>query len=222
MKLSIIIPTLNEAETIRQSLLSLQYFRKLGHEIILADGGSQDTTCFIAHPLVDHILISEPGRGRQMNLGAKIATGKILIFLHADTLLPQDAEMELSRLSGQQFWGRFDIKLSGTKKIYRLIEKMINIRSRISGIATGDQAIFMTRELYEKVNGFPDIPLMEDVAVSKKLKKIAPPVCLGANVVTSSRRWESRGVINTVLLMWILRMQYTMGVTPEKLANRYE
>ncbi len=222
MKLSIIIPTLNEAETIRQSLLSLQYLRKLGHEIILVDGGSQDATCFIAHPLVDHILISEPGRGRQMNLGAKIATGKILIFLHADTLLPQDAEMELSRLSGQQFWGRFDIKLSGTKKIYRLIEKMINIRSRISGIATGDQAIFMTRELYEKVNGFPDIPLMEDVAVSKKLKKIAPPVCLDANVVTSSRRWESRGVINTVLLMWILRMQYAMGVTPEKLANRYE
>ncbi len=222
MKLSIIIPTLNEAETIRQSLLSLQYLRKLGHEIILVDGGSQDATCFIAHPLVDHILISEPGRGRQMNLGAKIATGKILIFLHADTLLPQDAEMELSRLSGQQFWGRFDIKLSGTKKIYRLIEKMINIRSRISGIATGDQAIFMTRELFEKVNGFPDIPLMEDVAVSKKLKKNAPPVCLDANVVTSSRRWESRGVINTVLLMWILRMQYAMGVTPEKLANRYE
>jgi rSAM/selenodomain-associated transferase 2 len=222
MKFSIIIPALNEAESIENTLFPLQYLRKLGHEIILVDGGSRDATCFISRPLVSKLLSSEPGRARQMNLGASIATGNVLLFLHADTSLPENLEGIFAGLKIKSFWGRFDLSLTGTQYIYRLIEKMINLRSRLCGIATGDQVIFMTRDLFDRVNGFPDIPLMEDIAVCKKLKTISSPVCISARVITSSRRWESRGAIKTILLMWKLRMQYAMGVPPEKLANQYE
>ncbi|NNE37283.1 MAG: glycosyltransferase family 2 protein [Gammaproteobacteria bacterium] len=222
MKFSIIIPALNEADTIQQTLSSLQYLRQSGHEIILVDGGSKDATNFISRPLVNNIIISETGRAKQMNLGARMATGKILLFLHADTLLPDNVDNIFTGITKDSHWGRFDIKLSGTQKIYRLIEKMINLRSRLSGIATGDQAIFMTRDLFEKVNGFPEMPLMEDVAISKKLKEIHSPICLKEKVITSSRRWETRGIVNTVLLMWKLRLQYAIGIPPDKLLSQYE
>ena len=176
MKLSIIIPALNEADNISQTLDSLQNLRKTGHEIIIVDGGSKDATCFIAKSKVDRLITCEPGRARQMNTGARLATGAILIFLHSDTTLPANIEDIFMKIGKKSYWGRFDIRLSGESTIFRLIEWMINTRSRFTGVATGDQAIFMTRELFQTAGGFPDIPLMEDIALSKRLKRISSPV----------------------------------------------
>ena len=222
MKLSIIIPALNEADNILHTLESLQNLRKTGHEVILVDGGSKDATCFIAKPKVDHLISCEPGRARQMNAGAKLATGKTFIFLHSDTQLPANLNEIFMHIQKQTYWGRFDICFSGELTIFRLIEYLINIRSRFTGIATGDQAIFMTRELFQLIGGFPDIPLMEDVAVSKRLKNIIRPVCLPEKVVTSSRRWEKNGILKTIILMWKLRFKYALGISPDVLAKQYE
>lgn len=221
MKLSIIIPALNEAGNISQTFDSLQNLRKTGHEVILVDGGSKDATCFIAKSKVDCLISCEPGRARQMNAGARLATGAILIFLHSDTTLPADIEDIFMQIGKQSYWGRFNVRLSGESTIFRLIEWMINTRSRFTGIATGDQAIFMTRELFQTAGGFPDITLMEDIALSKRLKKISFPVCLPRYVVTSSRRWEENGILKTILLMWMLRLKYAFGISPDVLAKQY-
>jgi rSAM/selenodomain-associated transferase 2 len=222
MKLSIIIPVINEAENLQKALTSLQYLRKKGHEVILVDGGSTDTSCFIARPMVDILLNSEPGRARQMNLGAEKANGEILVFLHADTLLPYNVEEIFKCIPEASFWGRFDVVLSGKWWGYRVIERLINLRSRLSGIATGDQVIFVTRDLFELVNGYPNIPIMEDIAISKIFKKIIRPVCRLEKVITSSRRWEEKGAVRTIWLMWRLRMEYALGVSPGKLAKLYD
>ncbi len=222
MKLSIIIPALNEADNISQTLDSLQNLRKTGHEIIIVDGGSKDATCFIAKSKVDRLITCEPGRARQMNTGARLATGAILIFLHSDTTLPANIEDIFMKIGKKSYWGRFDIRLSGESTIFRLIEWMINTRSRFTGVATGDQAIFMTRELFQTVGGYPNIPLMEDIALSKRLKRISSPVCIPRYVVTSSRRWEENGILKTILLMWMLRLKYAFGISPDELAKQYE
>ena len=222
MKLSIIIPVINEAENLQNALTLLQYLRKNGHEVILVDGGSTDASCFIARPMVDILLNSEPGRAGQMNLGAEKSSGKILVFLHADTLLPNNIEEIFKHIPGTSFWGRFDVVLTGKGFVYRIIERLINLRSRLSGIATGDQAIFVTRDLFQSVNGYPNIPIMEDVAICKKLKKIIQPVCRLEKVITSSRRWEEKGPVRTILLMWRLRLEYALGVSPGKLARLYD
>ncbi len=223
MKLSIIIPVLNESGTIKETLQSLEYLREKGHEVIVVDGGSHDNTMHLASDLADRITQSPSGRGRQMNLGTASASGDTYLFLHADTRLPPDVDKILASISElEEFWGRFDVCLSGKNWKFRIIEWLINLRSRFSHIATGDQAIFITKSLFQKVNGYPEIPLMEDIAISKRLKKISSPYCLRQKVVTSSRRWEERGIIRTVFKMWRLRLLYTFGVDPERLAREYE
>ena len=186
------------------------------------DGGSSDASRELAAPLVDRLINSEPGRARQMNCGAAAATGSILLFLHVDTLLPPDALAQvLSLAQSKSRWGRFDIRLSGSARALRLIEFMVNLRSRITKVATGDQAIFVTASEFAAVGGFPSQPLMEDVALSKILRQRSACLCLRQKLVTSSRRWESKGIVKTVLLMWWLRLLYVLGVSPAKLHSYY-
>ena len=224
MRLSIIIPVLNEQTVIVDTLQSLQVLRKAGHELIIVDAGSTDNTQKLAAPLADYVLETKRGRARQMNAGAKFAHNEILLFLHADTHLPAKAELLIINglaKSGRQ-WGRFDVRLSGQAKLLRLVERLMNWRSCLTGIATGDQAIFIQKSLYNKVQGFPEIPLMEDISLSKKLKRISPPLCIRKNpVITSSRRWEENGIIRTILLMWSLRLAYALGASPETLKKHY-
>jgi len=214
---------LNEAECIEQTLKPLQLLRNEGHEVILSDGGSQDGTLNLAKPMVDHIVSSPQGRATQMNHGARAASEEILWFLHADTLITNDAHTQLMAdlLATTKVWGRFNVRLTGTQRIFRLIEGMMNLRSCISGIATGDQGIFLWQHVFMEIGGFDEIPLMEDIALSRKLKKLSRPLRLKQKLITSSRRWEEQGVINTIILMWKLRLSYYFGVPAQKLADRY-
>lgn len=224
MKLSIIIPMLNEAASIAQTLLLLQPLRRAGHEVIVVDGGSSDHSVALARPLADQVLHTAPGRAHQMNAGAHQAKWNTLLFLHADTRLPNNATRLISAgmKKHHKSWGRFDLRLSGSHPLLRPIEFMINLRSRLSGIATGDQAIFVTKFLFCLAGGFPEIGLMEDIALSRRLKqRCGAPLCLREQVTTSSRRWERNGVLRTVLLMWSLRLAYTLGADPEQLARVY-
>lgn len=222
-RLSIIIPCLNEAVVIKPLLQSLQGLRAQGHEVILVDGGSSDDTQALAGPLVDRLLASERGRARQMNAGARVATGDILWFLHADSALSEDAATHLIDGLSQSpaVWGRFDVRLSGSHPLFRLVAAMMNFRSRLTGICTGDQGIFVTREAFDRVGGYEEIPLMEDIALSHSLKRLSPPLCLRLPLVTSSRRWEQEGIVRTILLMWWLRLAYALGADPHCLARRY-
>jgi rSAM/selenodomain-associated transferase 2 len=222
VKISIIIPVLNEEKNLSNTLSQLQSFRHLGHEVIVVDGGSMDNTLALAHAAADAVIVSKAGRALQMNNGAAVATGDLFLFLHADTVLPENALQLVSSFDHlKSFWGRFNIRLSSNKMIFRLIEWLINLRSKLTSIATGDQAIFIERELFNSIGGFPEIALMEDIAISRLLKNISAPVCLKQKVITSSRRWETRGVLATVLLMWKLRLYYFFGVSPEKLGQLY-
>ena len=220
-RLSIIIPCLNESAIVRKRLVALQGLRLAGHELILVDGGSDDGTRELAGPLVDRLIDSPPGRARQMNGGARAARGEILWFLHLDSRLPPGAAQRVIDSAGGGGWGRFDVRLSGRHILFRLIERLMNLRSCISGIATGDQGIFVHRELFFALDGFPDIPLMEDIALSRRLKRRQRPVCLRPPLVTSSRRWERHGILRTVLLMWYLRLAYFLGASPDYLARQY-
>ncbi len=227
MQLSIILPVLNEAENLAETLEHLQPLRKQGHELIVIDGGSLDASLAIAHLMADQVLCTEKGRARQMNAGAKIASGKVLIFLHADTRLPETSMAIISsifsaRKNKRYLWGRFDVCLSGKKTIYRIIGFFINLRSRITSIATGDQAIFIETSLFHAIGGFPEIALMEDVAICKILRKMSSPVCLRQTVYTSSRRWEKQGVVATIWLMWKLRVLYFFGVPASTLEKMYD
>ena len=223
MRLSIIIPVLNEAGHIGNTLRLLQPLREQGHELILVDGGSSDDPLHIAQPLVDQVQISPLGRARQMNAGADIASGDWLLFLHADTQLPSaSVEVITNALHGHgDQWGRFDVRLSGEGWLLRVVERTINWRSRLSGIATGDQAVFVKREVFEQLGGYAEVPLMEDIELSKRLKRISRPVCIRQPVITSSRRWEENGVCSTILLMWWLRLLFFVGVSPDRLVQRY-
>ena len=218
MKLSIVIPALNETGTIAQALHALAPLRARGHEVIVVDGGSEDGTRELAAGLADCVLQAPRGRARQMNAGAAAATGGGLLFLHADTRLPPDADALVSAALGRRLWGRFDVSIAGRSKLLAMIGFFMNWRSRLSGIATGDQAIFVRREAFP---GFPGIALMEDIAFSKAMKRVSPPACLRQKVVTSGRRWERHGVLRTVLLMWWLRFAFFLGASPDELARRY-
>ncbi len=203
-------------------MLALQPLRKIGHEIIVVDGGSSDNTYLIAEPLANKVLLSEPGRANQMNLGAESAQHEVLLFLHVDTFLPTNATSLISKnLTKKHKWGRFNVRLSGTNRQLRIVERLMNLRSCWTGISTGDQAIFVRQDLYQQIKGFPNIPLMEDIAFSKRLKKYSSPICIKEPVITSSRRWEQNGVFRTILLMWKLRLAYALGVDPHKLKNYY-
>lgn len=219
--ISIIIPTLNESKQILETLKSAKNSAKEAVEIILVDGGSNDGTLEITKPWVSQCLSASPGRANQMNIGAKAATGDILLFLHADTRLPKDFDLPLANCP-ENSWGRFDIRLSGEKWPLRLVELMINIRSRITGVATGDQAIFVSKSLFHAVGRFPHVPLMEDVLLSKKLKRIKKPILVKLKAMTSSRRWEENGLLRTIFLMWRLRLKLFLGWKPEALAREYK
>ena len=223
MKLSIIIPVLNEEAVIQTCLDRLQLLRARGIEVIVVDGGSTDATMTLAIPLSDKVISSTRGRARQMNTGAAIAGGDILLFLHADTILPGDVDRILQGLSfDETTWGRFDVRFSAASLLFSTIAYCMNLRSRLTGIATGDQSIFVSRQCFIDVGGFPAIDLMEDIAISKNLRRIASPVCLREKVTTSSRRWEKHGPVRTILRMWALRLFYFLGGNPARLARYYD
>ncbi|MBS4083758.1 MAG: TIGR04283 family arsenosugar biosynthesis glycosyltransferase [Rhizobiales bacterium] len=219
--ISIIVPVLNEGAGLAAFLAKLQPLRAAGTEIVLVDGGSTDDTIAEAAGRVERILSAPRGRSRQMNAGAAAAKGDILLFLHADTELPLNACDAIRRALSKRAWGRFDIRIEPAGMALRLISRLMNLRSRLTGIATGDQALFVQRVAFEKVGGFPDIALMEDVAISKLLKRECRPECLSQQVITSGRRWERGGLLATVLLMWRLRIKFFLGVDADRLAVEY-
>jgi len=222
-RLSIIIPALNEAEGIVATLESLSELRSRGHEVIVVDGGSDDGTADSASGLADLVLAASPGRAGQMNAGARAAAGDVFLFLHADSRLPAGADrLVLQRLaSGSAVWGRFDVHIAGEHPLLRMVESMMNLRSRLTHICTGDQSIFVCRESFEAVGGYPAQELMEDIAISARLRRLSAPLCLRDSCITSARRWESRGVLRTIVLMWWLRLQYAFGAAPASLGRRY-
>lgn len=222
-RLTIVIPVLDEAEIIGAALKALAPLRQRGAEIIVADGGSRDGTPRLARAYCDHVIAAPRGRAAQMNAGAAIANGGTLLFLHADTRLPAQADRLIDAGISQRgrAWGRFDVRIDGRHKLLPLIARSMNMRSRLTGIATGDQAIFVVREAFAAAGGFPDQPLMEDIALCKRLKRFGRPHCIGEPVVTSGRRWERDGVLRTMLLMWQLRFAYFTGTEPAALARRY-
>jgi rSAM/selenodomain-associated transferase 2 len=222
MKLSIIMPVLDEAAEIETALAALAPYRARGVEVIVVDGGSSDATPELARPLADRVIAAARGRSLQMNAGAAIAQGGILLFLHADTRLPENADrlvLDSLARSGRT-WGRFDVRIDGGG-LLRVVAAAMNLRSRLAGIATGDQALFVTRAAFESVGGFPPIALMEDVALSARLRRIGRPCALRARATTSARRWRAHGTLRTVLLMWRLRLRFFFGADPAKLARAY-
>jgi rSAM/selenodomain-associated transferase 2 len=222
--LSIVVPCLNEAEGIANTLSALSPLRARGAEVIVVDGGSRDGTVERAAPHADCVISAPRGRASQMNTGAARARGEILLFLHTDTLLPESADaLILEGLNRQRRgWGRFDVAISGSHPLLRVVAWLMNARSRLTGIATGDQAIFATRSLFTAAGGYPDIALMEDIALCKRLKRFGPPLCVRHRLTASGRRWEKHGVVRTILLMWRLRLAYWLGADPGKLAVRYD
>jgi len=222
MKLSIVMPVLDEAAEIETALSALVPYRQRGVEVIVADGGSSDSTAERARVLADRMIAVPRGRSLQMNAGAAAAQGDVLLFLHADTQLPENADgLVLDGLARSgRAWGRFDVRFDGGG-LLRVVAAMMNLRSRLTGIATGDQALFVTRVAFERVGGFPAIALMEDVALSVRLKRFGRPCALRARVTTSARRWRKHGTMRTVLLMWRLRLRFFLGADPAKLARAY-
>lgn len=222
VELSIVMPVLDEAPQIVARLQALQGLRAQGVELLVVDGGSADGTAALATPFADRVLLAPRGRATQMNTGAAASKGEVLLFLHADTALPVDARQAvLDAMAAGAQWGRFDVRIAGTHSLLRVIAATMNWRSRLSGIATGDQAIFVRRELFHRVGGYPELPLMEDIALSAALKRRAAPACLRQTVVTAGRRWETHGVLRTMLLMWWLRAAFFFGADPARLALRY-
>ena len=221
--ISVVLPVRNEARLIREQLQRLQCYRAKGHEVIVIDGGSVDATVEQTKGLVDRCEVSAAGRSNQMNHGASQAKGDILLFLHADTELPINADECISNaLSGQDSrWGWFDVTLSKPRLTYQVVALMMNLRARLTSVSTGDQALFVERELFQEVGGFAPLALMEDIAISKVLRRRGSPARPAGLVTTSSRRWEENGLISTVLLMWRLRFLYFMGVKPQTLAEMY-
>ncbi|MCC7485471.1 MAG: TIGR04283 family arsenosugar biosynthesis glycosyltransferase [Burkholderiales bacterium] len=223
MSLSIIVPCLEESAVIADTLRSLAPLRARGAEVIVVDGGSTDDTVARARPLADRVLAARRGRASQMNAGAACARGEILVFLHADSTLPGNADALIvdGLARTRRGWGRFDTRIAGEQPLLRIVERLMNLRSRLTGIATGDQGIFVTRSLFTAAGGYPELPLMEDIALSKRLKGFGPPLCLPHRITTSARRWERHGVLRTVLLMWRLRLAWWLGADPARLAVRY-
>lgn len=222
--LSVVIPVLDEAQVMAAALRALAPLVARGAQLVVADGGSSDNTAAIAEAGGALVVLAPRGRALQMNAGAQHASGDVLLFLHADTLLPADADalVRQALASGAQVWGRFDVNISGRSPLLGVIATLMNWRSRWTGIATGDQAMFMTRAAFDAAGGFPVQPLMEDIEMSQRLLKLSRPACLSARVLTSGRRWETRGVWRTVLLMWRLRLAYWRGAAPERLAELYK
>lgn len=223
MPLSIIIPVLNEAALLPETLRRLAPVAARGIEVIVVDGGSSDGSPEIAARAGARLLRTHRGRAIQMNVGAQVARGDTLLFLHADTELPPVAvdRIYAALQDGRRAWGRFDVAIRGAGPVLSLVARLINLRSRLTGIATGDQAMFVTARTFLAVGGFPDQPLMEDIELSRRLLPHSRPACLHERVTTSARRWEARGTLRTILLMWRLRWQYWRGRSAEELARDY-
>ena len=222
--LSIVIPVLNEAATVGPALQALAAWRGQGRvEVIVVDGQSHDGSVAAARDGADRVVNSMRGRARQMNAGASKAAAEVLLFLHADTRLPHNAPdlVEAALRKSGAIWGRFDVCIEGKARGLRMVAALMNRRSRLTGIATGDQAILVTRSAFDAVGGYPDQPLMEDIEFSASLRRLGRPACLRECVVTSGRRWERHGVWRTILLMWRLRALYWLGVSPQRLARSY-
>ncbi|HKK15708.1 MAG TPA: TIGR04283 family arsenosugar biosynthesis glycosyltransferase [Gammaproteobacteria bacterium] len=223
MKISIIVPVLNERERLGKLLDILQKTRSLGHEVVIVDGGSDDGSMDLSSGRVNICVTHPGGRAIQMNAGAALASGDILLFLHADTVLPEHflSAVLTACNDGRERWGFFQVRLSGEKWLFRIIETCMNLRSRLTSIATGDQCVFVTRQLFQQTGGYEEIPLMEDISLCGKLNAVSRPVILNETVTTSSRRWQQRGIIKTIITMWILRLAYSLGVNPARLARLY-
>ncbi|MCL1481292.1 MAG: TIGR04283 family arsenosugar biosynthesis glycosyltransferase [Marinobacter sp.] len=222
VRLSVIVPVWNEATAIGALLQSLQLLQTQGHEVIVADGGSTDGTQGLARLVCDQLVSAELGRSAQMNAGAAVAQGDVLLFLHADTMLPADAVQQLQAfLPTPNVWGRFDVRLSGSRPLFRVISWFMNKRSRLTGICTGDQAMFVRRDTFETLGGFALQPLMEDIELSRRLRDVSRPFCVPSPVTTDSRRWQQQGAWATIVLMWRLRWRYWRGESAESLAQAY-
>jgi rSAM/selenodomain-associated transferase 2 len=223
-RISIIVPVLNEAQGISESLAALAPLRARGHEVIVVDGGSSDQTPDLARRAADRVVSAPRGRASQMNAGAALARGEVLVFLHADTRLPEGAGARILQglAASCRAWGRFDVRIEGASVFLPVIAFFMNLRSRATGIATGDQAMFVRREAFERAGGFPPLELMEDIALSRSLKRVSRPLCLAEKAVTSGRRWERHGVLRTVFLMGWLRLAFFLGAAPASLARFYD
>lgn len=221
MRFSVIIPLLNEMQLLPALLPQIQKIQADNHEVIIVDGGSQDESVDVIERAGYRVTACSQGRAKQMNAGAQIATGDVLVFLHADTILPVDAMAQMMRACRNKPWGRFNVAFSDKGWIFSIIAAMMNFRSCVTGISTGDQCIFVLTQIFKMVKGFSDIPLMEDVALCKKLKRISSPYCVKSCVLTSARRWQTQGIGKTIVLMWYLRLAYFLGVSPEKLHRMY-
>ena len=220
--LCIVVPVLNEAEHLASQLAQLQPLRQRGARLVVVDGGSEDDTLAIAREHADLALLAPRGRAAQMNAGAAACPADVLLFLHADTRLPDNADALVRRATlGPHGWGRFDVRIDSSRPLLRVVSGLMNLRSRWTGIATGDQALFVRHDLFSRVGGFPDLPLMEDIALSRDLKRHGPPNCLREQVLTSARRWERDGAWRTILLMWRLRAAFFLGADPAQLARHY-
>ena len=224
MKISIIVPALNEAERITPVLAGLAPLRNRGHEVIVVDGGSSDDTAALARRAADRVVSAPRGRSIQMNAGAVLARGEVLLFLHGDTRLPENADARILQglAASGRAWGRFDVRIEGASVFLPVIAFFMNVRSRTTGIATGDQAMFVRRDAFEQVGRFPPLELMEDITLSRALKRVSRPLCLADKAMTSGRRWERRGVLRTVLLMGWLRLLFFFGAAPANLARLYD
>jgi len=219
--ISVIVPTLDEERVLAPTL---QCARQPGvQEIIVVDGGSTDATCALAQAGADRIMSARRGRAAQMNAGAAVARGDILLFLHADTLVPAGFAQAVitACATAEVIGGRFDVNLTASSPLIQLVGVLMNWRSRLTGIATGDQAIFIRREVFQRLGGYRDIPLMEDIDLSRRMKQTGRIACLRERVTTSARRWQQDGAVRTILLMWSLRLLYFLGASPARLARVY-
>ncbi len=226
MRLAIIVPVLNEAAQIESCLAALAELRQRGAHVIVIDGGSGDATVRLAAPLCDRVIAAPRGRALQMNAGARSEQARgadVLLFLHADVRLPAEADRLIFRAlsNGRAHWGRFDVKLQGRSPGLRLVGSMMNLRSRATGICTGDQAIFVEQGAFLALEGFAPIALMEDVEFCRRARRLSAPLALRPPVIVSARRWDQAGLVRTVLRMWSLRLAYFLGADPQQLAQRY-
>lgn len=221
--LSIIIPTFNDKSVLQTTLTALQVYRDNGQQIIVVDGHSTDNSQQIAHTLADQVLVTEKNRAKQMNVGARMAKGEILLFLNPGSFLPEyvDFMLAVSLLSTRKQWGCFKVHYSQRTLLLQMMESFLNWRSRITGIVNAEQAIFIHRRLYEKVQGFPEIPLLEDISMSQQLRKMSRPLCLQSRIVLSNPHWAQQGIIKTILRRSQLRFAYALGVNPWTLEKRY-